>query len=149
MVLWDVKLELFLSPMTYLGLPLGTTKPKVEEFAPLLNRVERKLSACPTLLSYSGRVEYINTILTPMVTYAMCTFKLHKGVIHSVDRIRKQCLWRGNSEKKRGENLVAWPLAQRPKHKGGLGIKILCLQNDALLLKQLHKFYSKADIPWV
>ena len=79
----------------------------------------------------------------------MCTIKLHKGVIHSVDRIRKQCLWRGNSEKKRGGNLVAWPLAQRPKNKGGLGIKNLCLQNDALLLKQLHKFYSKVDIPWV
>ena len=45
--------------------------------------------------------------------------------------------------------MVAWPLAQRPKHKGGLGLKNLCLQNDALLLKQLHKFYSKVDIPWV
>jgi len=94
-------------PFTYLGLPLGTTKPKIEEFAPLLDKVERKLSTCSTLLSYSRRVEYINTVLTPTVTYAMSTFKLHKGVIHSVDRIRKQCLWRGNSEKKRGGNLVA------------------------------------------
>jgi hypothetical protein len=49
---------------------------------------------------------------------------------------------------KRG-NLVAWHLAQRPKQKGGLGIKKLQLQNDALLLKQLHKFYSKEDVPWV
>jgi hypothetical protein len=122
-------------PFTYLGLPLGTTKPRIEEFAPLLDRVERKLSACSTLLSYSGRVEYINAVITPTVTYAMCTFKLHKGVIHDIDRIRKQCLWRGNSERKRGGNLVAWPLAQRPKVKGGLGIKNLLLQNDALLMK--------------
>jgi len=49
----------------------------------------------------------------------------------SIDRIRKQCLWRGNSERKKGGNLVAWPLAQRPKQKGGLGIKNLALQNDA------------------
>jgi len=63
-------------PFTYLGLPMGTTKPKIEEFAPLLDRMERKLSACSSLLSYSGRVEYINTVLTPTVTYAMCTFKL-------------------------------------------------------------------------
>lgn len=136
-------------PFTYLGLPLGTTKPKIEEFAPLIDRVERRLTACSSFLSYSGHVEYINTILTPIVTYAMCTFKLHKGVIHDIDRIRKQCLWRGNSERKRGGNLVAWPLAQRPKKKGGLGIKNLSLQNDAPLLKQLHKFYSKSDIPWV
>jgi len=118
-------------PFTYLGLPLGTTKPKIEEFAPLLDRVERKLSACSSLLSYSGRVEYINTVITPTVSYVMCTFKLHKGVIHSIDRIRKQCLWRGNSERKKGGNLVAWLLAQRPKQKGGLGIKNLALQNDA------------------
>ena len=136
-------------PFTYLGLPLGTTKLKIEEFALLLDRVERKLTACSTMLSYSGRVEYINTVITPTASYAMCTLKLHKGVIHSIDGIRKQCLWRGNSERKKGGNLAAWPLVQRPKHKGGLGIKNLKLQNDALLLKHLHKFYSKADIPWV
>jgi hypothetical protein len=136
-------------PFTYLGPALGITKPKIEEFAPLLDRVERKLTACSILLSYSRRVEYINTVITPTVTYAMCTFKLHKGVIHGVHRIRKQCLWRGNSERKRGGNLVAWPLVQRPKKKGGLGIKNLLLQNDALRMKQLHKFYSKSDIPWV
>lgn len=60
-------------PFTYLGLPLGTVKPRIEEFAPLLDRVERKLSACSTFLSYSGRVEYINSVLTPIVNYAMCS----------------------------------------------------------------------------
>lgn len=42
-------------PFTYLGLPMGTTKPRIEDFSPLLDKVERKLSACSTLLSYSGR----------------------------------------------------------------------------------------------
>jgi hypothetical protein len=37
----------------------------------------------------------------------------------------------------------------KPKNKGGLGILNLELQNKALLLKQLHKFYMKADTPWV
>jgi hypothetical protein len=40
-------------------------------------------------------------------------------------------------------------MVQKPKKKGGLGVINLRLQNDALLLKQLHKFYSKKDIPWV
>lgn len=48
---------------------------------------------------------------------------------------------------KEGGNLLDWPLAQRPKKKGGLDIKNLYLQNDALLMKKLHKFYSKANIP--
>jgi hypothetical protein len=56
---------------------------------------------------------------------------------------------RGESDKKKGGNLVAWDVAQKPKEKGGLGVINLRLQNNALLLKQLHKFYNKEDIPWV
>jgi hypothetical protein len=32
-------------PFTYLGLPLGTTKPSLQEFSPLLTRIEKRLSA--------------------------------------------------------------------------------------------------------
>ena len=37
----------------------------------------------------------------------------------------------------------------RPKDKGGLGVINLHLQNQALLIKHLHKFFNKEDIPWV
>jgi hypothetical protein len=36
-----------------------------------------------------------------------------------------------------------------PKNKGGLGALNLYVQYDALLLKHLHKFYAKKNIPWV
>lgn len=36
-----------------------------------------------------------------------------------------------------------------PKDKGGLKVKNLYLQNDALLLKHLDKFCNKVYIPWV
>ena len=77
------------------------------------------------------------------------SLKLPVGVIENIDRARKQCLWRGNDASKKGGNLAAWHMVQKPKQKGGLGVLNLRLQNDALLLKQLHKFYSKKDIPWV
>jgi hypothetical protein len=35
------------------------------------------------------------------------------------------------------------------KKKGGLGILNLKIQNEGLLLKYIHKFYNKMDIPWV
>lgn len=35
----------------------------------------------------------------------------------------------------------------KPKEKGGLGVLNLSLQNDALLMKHLHKFYNRANIP--
>jgi hypothetical protein len=37
----------------------------------------------------------------------------------------------------------------QPKEKRGCGILNLRLQNDALLLKQLSKFYNHDDVPWV
>jgi hypothetical protein len=55
--------------------------------------------------------------------------------------------------------LAAWTLVCKPKKYGGLGVLNLELQNKALLLKQLHKLYTKADfsfdrytkadVPWV
>jgi hypothetical protein len=91
----------------------------------------------------------VNSILTLTATYAMCSLKLPKGVIDNIDRARKQCLWRGIDTTKKGGNLAAWPLVTKPKDKGGLGVINLCVQNDALLLEHLHKFYNKVDTPWV
>ena len=136
-------------PFTYLGLPMGTTKPRFEDLTPLMDRVERRLVSCSSFLSYSRRLQMVNSSISPIITYAMCSIKLPIGVIENIDRARKQCLWWGNVEKKRGGNLAAWSMVQKPKSKGGLGVINLRLQNDALLMKQLHKFYNKVDIPWV
>ena len=37
----------------------------------------------------------------------------------------------------------------RPKSSGGLGVLDLKVQNEGLLLKFLHKFFNKLDIPWM
>jgi hypothetical protein len=36
-----------------------------------------------------------------------------------------------------------------PKKEGGLGVLHLETHNEALLPKNLHKFYNKVNIPWV
>jgi hypothetical protein len=51
-------------PFTYLGLPLGTTKPSMHELMPLVDMIERRVSATFMLMSYSGKVSLINTLLT-------------------------------------------------------------------------------------
>jgi hypothetical protein len=122
-------------PFTYLGLPMGTTKPKMEDLTPLMDRVGKKASCLLKFLSYSGRLEMVNSVIIPTVTYAMCSFKLPVGVNENIDRMRKQCLWRGNDHDKKGGNLEAWHMVQKPKSKGELGVLNLRLQNDALLLK--------------
>lgn len=37
----------------------------------------------------------------------------------------------------------------REKREGGLGVIDLKTQNEALLIKNLHKFFNREDIPWV
>ena len=91
----------------------------------------------------------VNSTITPITTYAMCTLKLPFGVLDNIDRARKQRLWRGNDISRKGGNLAAWTMVSAPKRKRGLGVINLRLQNDALLLKHLHKFYNMEDIPWV
>ena len=44
--------------------------------------------------------------------------------------------------------MVAWTTVCKPKTQGGLGVLNINVQNNALLLKNLHKFFNKADIPW-
>jgi hypothetical protein len=44
---------------------------------------------------------------------------------------------------------IAWKMETIPKKDGGLGIIDLQKQNEALLMKNLHKFFNKLDIPWV
>ena len=60
----------------------------------------------------------------------------------------RQCLWRGNTDNPR-QSLAAWDLVCRPKSFGGLGVLNLAIQNEALLLKHLFKFFNKVDVPWV
>ena len=134
---------------TYLGLPLGLTKPKVVDFLPPVTKCERRLAYTSAFLSQAGRLEVTNSIFTSFPMFCMSTFKLHKIVIKQVDTYRKHSLWRGEDLADRSPSKAAWEMVCLPKSEGGLGVLNLQTQNEALLLKNLHKFYNRHDIPWV
>lgn len=137
-------------PFTYLGLPMGITKPRIVDFSPLIDRVERRLPATTSFLNHGQRLSMVNSLLSSLPTYYMCTLKLPKKVILHIDRARRHCLWRKNSDPEtKTHSLAAWDIVCKPKKKGGLGIINLEIQNTALLLKLLHKFFNKKDLPWV
>jgi len=136
-------------PFTYLGLPLGTTKPRVDDYMPLMDRTEKRLTSVSSFLSQAGRLQLVNSVLYSLPTYAMCSLKVPIAVLEFIDRARRHCLWRGSEVNAKGKSLVAWPKVTKPKNKGGLGVVELRSQNEALLIKHLDKFYNKRDIPWV
>jgi hypothetical protein len=80
-------------PFTYLGLSLGTTKPTVQEFSPLLTRIERRLSRISTFLSYDGRLIMVNSVLSALPTFYMCRLKIPPQVVKQIDIYKKHCLW--------------------------------------------------------
>jgi hypothetical protein len=136
-------------PFTYLGLPVGTTKPSIQDFLPLVQRVERRLISTAAFLSQACKLEMVNSVLSSTMVYHCCTLKLHKGVIEQLDKYRKHCLWSGSDLSAKQPSKAAWPSVCLPKSEGGLGVINLEIHNNSLLLKFLNKFYTKADIPWV
>jgi hypothetical protein len=75
---------------------------------------------------------------------------LHQGpiaILNQIDKYRRHCLWRGGDIN--GKNTSGCMKNGKSKLKGGLGIINLRLQNEVLLMKNLHKFYNKDEMPWV
>ena len=81
----------------------------------------------------------------------MSCFDLPVTIKEQLIKYMRQCLWRKKTTdvQARGQALVAWNKVCRPKNHGGLGVLDLNVQNSALLLKNLDKFYNHKDIPWV
>ena len=109
------------TPFTYLGLPMGTTRPSVQDLMPLVHRIERRLSATSCFLNQGTRLQLLQSVLTSMPIYFLCTLDIPSGILNQIERIQRQCVWRGNSETPR-QSLAAWNLVYLPKNKGGLGV---------------------------
>ena len=107
-------------PFTYLGLPLGLTKPQAKDYAPLICRLERRLSTSAQFLFYAGRLQIVKSVLSSLPTYYMCSLKLLVAVSEANDKYRKNCLSRGSDFRRKGYNLAAWKLVMKPKEKKAL-----------------------------
>jgi hypothetical protein len=70
-------------------------------------------------------------------------------VLEQVDKYRKHCLWRRFDIIAKKSPKSSMTMACKPKYEGGLCVINLRTQNEALLMKNLHKYFNKKDIPWV
>ena len=68
-------------PFTYLVLPLGTTKPSVQDLIPIIARIDKKLYGIANFMNYVGRLTYVNSVIT---------------VLDHVNKSSKTFLWHGN-----------------------------------------------------
>jgi hypothetical protein len=124
-------------PQTYLGLPLSAEKLKLQDFAPLIAKIDRYLSGwCAILLSAGDRIVLLNAILDALPIFAMGVVQLPPALLRIIKGLRQAFLWNTVGAPSGAKCLVKWAAACRSKNEGGLGIKNLvvknfCLQNEA------------------
>ena len=136
-------------PFTYLGLPLGLTRPTLEHFLPLVQRVERRLCGIANFLNQAGKLEMVKSVLSSMPIFFLCSLDVPVSIKDQLNKYMRHCLWRKPDLEDRRPAMIKWSTVCRPKKQGGLGVLNINVQNKALMLKNLHKFYNKHDTPWV
>jgi hypothetical protein len=71
---------------------MGTTKPKVDDFIPLVQRIERRLVSTSNFLNQADRLEMVNSALSALPTFFMGKIKLPPpppSVIEQIDKYKK------------------------------------------------------------
>jgi hypothetical protein len=68
---------------------MGTSKPKVDDFIPLVQRIERRLTSTSNFLTQVGRLEMVNSVLSALTTFYMGKIKLPPIVVEQIDKYRK------------------------------------------------------------
>jgi hypothetical protein len=106
-------------PFTYPGLPLGATRPHVENFLPFLWRIEKRMIGLNKLLSYQDKLILVNSILSALSMFYMYSLKVPIDIVEQADKYKNHCLWNRGDVNRRGGCLVAWDTATRLKHHGG------------------------------
>jgi hypothetical protein len=96
-------------PFTYLGLPLGITKPTLEYFLPMVSRVERRLCGIADFLNYGGKLELVKSVLSSLPIFYMCTLEIPVTILEQLVKYMRHCLWRKKNHdvQARGNALIS------------------------------------------
>jgi hypothetical protein len=79
-------------PFTYLGLPLSTSNPTIHDCLPMAPRIEKRLISTSLWLTQGGKLQLVNSVMSSLPTFYMCTIKLPISIIKQIDKYRRHCL---------------------------------------------------------
>ncbi|XP_028081384.1 uncharacterized protein LOC114282838 [Camellia sinensis] len=132
-------------PLKYLGLPLGANPHTRLCWKPIIDNFKRNLTGWKRkMLSFIGKFVLIKSILSSLLVYYMCLFKLPECVAKELDRLQASFLW-GDSEVKRKIHLVKWREIIMNLKQGDVGIRDIRLANQSLLVKWWWRFALEDD----
>lgn len=136
-------------PIRYLGVPLLSSSMQTKHCVALIDKVKRRIFDWKSKsLSFAGRMQFINSVLSSLQVYWASMFVLPKSVSQDIERLIRGFLW-CQGEFKRGKAKVNWKDVCRPKRQGGLGIKSLHTWNIALMSKHVWNVVNEKRSIWV
>jgi hypothetical protein len=81
---------------TYLALSVGTSRPSIQDFTPVVHRLERRLTSTSSFLSQGARLQLILSTISSMPLHLLCIIHIPPRILKQFNRIIRQCLWRDN-----------------------------------------------------
>jgi hypothetical protein len=73
------------------------------------------------MMSYSGRVNVVNSLLTSIAIFTMCSIHINPKILEHVEQLRRQCVWNLKTDYGvKCNSLATWDMVCVPKKKGGI-----------------------------
>lgn len=98
-------------------------------------------------LSFGGRLILAKAVLNNLLTYFMYIFAAPKGVIDTLEKIRRRFICSTKTQKK-SINWVAWDTLTAPKKVGGVGLGSIRSLNLSLLAKWMWRLKADNFVMW-
>nr|XP_043615884.1 uncharacterized protein LOC122587785 [Erigeron canadensis] len=133
----------------YLGVPLVSSRLVLQDCKPFIEKVQKRVNDWRNkFLSFAGRVQLINSVLSAIHVYWSSVFILPMSIISDIEQIMRGFLW-CQGEIHKGKAKVAWDDVCLPKEEGGLGICKLHPFNIALFLVHSWNIITGKESLWV
>lgn len=132
----------------YLGVPLHHQRVTKDTYQYVIDKVKVRLSNWKANhLALAGRHTLVSSVINAIPVYPMQTAILPATICEEVESRARSFLWGSTAEKKK-THLVAWDVVCKEKRKGGLGLRHMKMQNQALCLKGGWGLIKKKDELW-
>lgn len=145
----DMGISLEALPIRYLGLPLTTKSMTRLDYEPLIDKIrKRMLSWSIKTLSYAGRLQLIQSVITSIANFWCSAFRLPKRCFDLIESMCSAFLWSG-SPNITTKAKVRWEDVCLPKHEGGLGVRKLVDTSRVFALRLIWRLHENSGSLWV
>ncbi|XP_056695598.1 uncharacterized protein [Spinacia oleracea] len=136
-------------PFKYLGVPICSKKISAAQCGVLVDKMTARIKLWSSRnLSYTARMQLVNSVLLSLYMYWTQIYVLPKSVLQDIVKICRAFLWSGHAYSSKPSS-IAWERICCDKQSGGLGFRDVLLWNIASIGKYVWALATKQDNVWI